>query len=238
MKFALPDQLPKGVSEIDGLRRQVGVEIDVFKARRLAKDTFSHADADRLEYLMDSRQKINAVDRARIARHESGHAVMSVLIGGQVVTAETYPAGFTDDQGRNGYCDYLPGNVAVRESEHLIAAAGAVAEAVWEHGPRATHQQIEARLVGSHDAERLRLRSVTASSARSESPVSEALPLVLRCWPAIESLATVLDDRGEISHKHVVKALGLSNDHTLHPFELSSIRAGMRGVRVSGAASR
>ena len=63
-----------------------------------------------------------------------------------------------------------------------------------------------------------------------DSPVAEVMPLVLRCWPAIESLAAELDERREISHKHVVEALGLSSDHTRHPFELNNIHAGLRHV--------
>lgn len=54
--------------------------------------------------------------------------------------------------------------------------------------------------------------------------------MVRRCWPAVASLAAQIEERGEISHKHVVKALGLSNNHDMHPFELSNIRSGLRVV--------
>ena len=138
MKFALPDQLPKGVAELDGLRKQAGLEIAVFKARRDARQTFSDGDVARLVYLVGGRAAIDAVDSSRLARHEAAHAVVAVLVGGQVATAEVYPAGVTDTEGKGGYCQLAPWNVVVAQHEHLIAAAGAAAEAVWEHGPRAT----------------------------------------------------------------------------------------------------
>ncbi|MGH3725009.1 MAG: hypothetical protein ACRDUS_12920 [Mycobacterium sp.] len=230
MKFVLPDQLPKDVTALDGLRTQAGLEIAVFKARHAASHAFSSGDVARFEYLLSGRDKIDAVNSSRIACHEAGHSVVAVLIGGQVAAAEVFPAGVTDRDGKNGYCRYVPGNLAVAQHEHLIAAAGAAAEAVWEHGPRATHQQAQERLTGSHDAEFLRRRALTAGAAPSVSPTSEVLPLVVRCWPAIESLAAQLDERGSITHTDVTAALGLSSDQNRHGFELNNIRGGLRPI--------
>lgn len=230
MTFALPDPLPKDVAELDGLRTQACRELAVFKARHTASHEFSSQDVQRAEYLLASRDKIDAVNSARIACHEAGHAVVAVLVGGQVAAAEVFPAGVTDRDGNNGYCQYVPPNLAVQQHEHLIAAAGAAAEAVWVHGPRATHQHAEERLTGSHDAKFLRHCALTAGTARAVSPVAEVLPLLVRCWPAVESLASQLDEHGSITHADVTATLGLSPDHNRHAFELANIRSGLQPV--------
>ncbi|SHP48023.1 zinc metalloprotease [Mycobacteroides abscessus] len=229
MTFVLPDPLPKGAAELDALRTRACRELEVFKARQAASHEFSAQDVRRAEYLLSSRDKIDAVNAARMAHHEAGHAVLAVLVGGQVASAEVFPAGQTDDEGKDGYCQYIPPNLAVKQHEHLIAAAGAAAEAIWEHGPRATAQQADHRLIGS-DATFLRHCALTAGAVRTVSPITEVLPLVARCWPAIESLAARLSRHEQVSHKHVVKALGLSHDYTQHPFELNNIRSGLRAV--------
>lgn len=229
MTFVLPDPLPKDVAELDALRTQTCRELEVFKARHAAAHEFCAQDVQRAGYLLASRDKIDAVNSARMARHEAGHAVMAVLVGGQVACAEVFPAGKTDEEAKDGYCQYIPPNLAVKQHEHLIAAAGAVAEAIWEHGPRATVQQAGQRLTGS-DAKFLRHCALTDVAAHTVSPVTEVLPLVVRCWPAIESLATRLGLHEQIGHKHVVKALGLSHDYTQHPFEINNIRSGLRPI--------
>lgn len=229
MTFVLPDAMPKGTAELARLRTRVCRELAVFKARQAASHDFSAQDVQRAEYLLSSRDKIDAVNGARMAHHEAGHAVLAVLVGGQVACAEVFPAGQTDDEGKDGYCQYIPPNLAVKQHEHLIAAAGAAAEAIWEHGPRATAQQADQRLIGS-DAKFLRHCALTAGAGRTVSPITEVLPLVARCWPAIESLAAHLSRHEQVSHKHVVKALGLSHDYTQHPFELNNIRSGLRAI--------
>jgi len=96
VKFALPDRLPKGVEDLDRLWKQAGLEIEVFKARRAARETFSESDVARLEYLLAGRDKIDAVNSSRLAVHGSGHAVASVLVDGMVDAVEVYPPGVTD----------------------------------------------------------------------------------------------------------------------------------------------
>lgn len=236
MTFVLPNQLPKGATELDALRTQACRELAVFRARQAAAHEFTVQDVQRVEYLLASRDKIDAVNSARIARHEAGHAVLAVLVGGQVACAEVFPADHTDAEGKDGYCQYIPPNLAVKQHEHLIAAAGAAAEAVWEHGPRATVQQADQRLIGG-DAKFLRHCALMAAVAHTVSPVAQVLPLVVRCWPAIESLATRLGLHEQISHKHVVKALGLSHDYTQHPFEINNIRSGLRPIPDPRAAN-
>lgn len=232
MTFTLPDRLPKNVEQLAALRRPVCLELEAFKARHAAKQTFSEKDVERLEFLLDSRDQIDAVTSFRLAIHEAGHSVVAALVGGSVDVAEVYPAGVTDRDGRNGYCRYLPANVAVAQHEHLIAAAGVVAECVWEYG-RPSNWQVEARLAGSrHDAEFLRRHALTAGVGISE-PLRGVAPMVRAGWHAIESLAARLHEHGQIAHTDVVTALGLSNDRNLHSFELANIRAGIRMVSRS-----
>lgn len=237
MKFALPDQLPKSLAELDGLRNQADSEIAVFKARHAAEDTFVEADVERLEHLCAAIDQIDvarpdAAVRSRLARHEAGHAVMAVLAGGQVATAEVFSEPVTDPDGwsKGGECQCAPMNLAVEQQQPLIAAAGACAEAVWEHGEQASSRHVDELLAGQKDGQFLRRWALTAGVAPSNSVVYEVLPLVRRCWPAIESLAVQIEEHGEISHKHVVKALGLSSNHELHPFELANIRANLRPI--------
>ncbi|WP_016889711.1 hypothetical protein [Mycobacteroides abscessus] len=230
MTFVLPDPLPKGAAELDALRTRACRELEVFKARQLAAHEFTVYDVQRVEYLLASRDKIDAVMRSRLSRHEAGHAAMAVLMGGQVASAEVLPIGTTDDDGRRGVCHWLPTNFAVKQRRHLVVAAGCCAEAVWEHGTQASVAHVDAKLAGKRDGEFLRHWALSNSSPSSSSPTSEALPLVRRIWPAIESLATRIEEHGEISHKHVVRALGLSHDYNRHAFELNSIRSGLRPI--------
>lgn len=131
VKFALPDQLPKSVAELDVVRNRAGLEIGVFTARQAAGQEFTEQDVDRLEYLLDSCDKIDAVVRTRVAHHEAGHAALAVLMGGQVATAEVFPKPVTRGDGRTGRgeCQALM-DVVVEQQQHVIPAAGPVAEAV------------------------------------------------------------------------------------------------------------
>ena len=61
MKFdKLPDQLPATVTELSVLESAITAEIRVFQARAEAKDEFSAEESERLEYLLDSRDKVTA----------------------------------------------------------------------------------------------------------------------------------------------------------------------------------
>ncbi|OMC10801.1 hypothetical protein A5735_16790 [Mycolicibacter heraklionensis] len=164
--------------------------------------------------------------------HEAAHAVVAALYGAELAYAEVYPFGM---EGRptdsGGQCVMAPWNVAVAQQEALIAAAGPVAEAVMLHGRRPSGAHIEARFAGGGRSDGDRIRRLEPEAGWSRSPASEVLPLVVRCWPAICALAVRINSGRETRHKHVVAALGLSsNDYTRHPFELSSIRAGLRAV--------
>lgn len=171
--------------------------------------------------------------RLRHAVHEAAHATIGVLCGGQVAFAEVYPAG-TEGRpaGSEGICEMTAQfwTLPVAQREALIAAAGPVAEAVFLHGPQPTSTQIDARFIGGDGSDGDRIRKIELAHGPDTSPTTEALRLVLRCWPAICALAVRIDEGRETGHRHVVDALGLSSDYTRHPFELSSIRAGLRTV--------
>lgn len=72
MKFTLPDQLPATVAELDALAAQANKEIAVLQARHNAGEVLSTDDADRLEYLIDSRDKVDA-ERATVAAADQAH---------------------------------------------------------------------------------------------------------------------------------------------------------------------
>ena len=71
-KFTLPDQLPATVAELDELANQARAEIAVIQARHAAGEELSGEDTDRLEYLLDSRDQVDAA-RTRVAADEQAH---------------------------------------------------------------------------------------------------------------------------------------------------------------------
>ncbi len=264
MNFTMPDQLPSSVAELDALTAQATAEINVFSARVGANDSFTHADARRLEYLLASRddlweaaisldnpspaaasleakprQGFQLSERLAHAGHEAGHAVIAVLLGGEVDTAEVFrleqgaPIVHRDGRQLNGHCQVVPLTTVTEARRHLVAAAGPVAEAIARFGPSPTPAQIHQVLAGQPDFDELRRYALTAGAYASD-PVREVLPLVLRCWPAIVQLAVQMDDGRAVTHADVAAALGLSADRSLHGFECANIRAGLRSV--GGAA--
>lgn len=165
-----------------------------------------------------------------VAAHEAGHAVVSVLVGGQIDHAEVLRGGpRTDPRGRAGFCRQHFGLVAGQRRGEMFAA-GTAAQAVALYGPRPTLAQLEA-LLAHNSGDREELRRLNFASGESVvTSVQEVLPLVLRVWPSIAKLAVDLDARGSIGHADVTAALGLSGDRARHPFELANIRSGLRKV--------
>lgn len=178
--------------------------------------------------------ELSAQEQFALACHEAGHAVMHVLAGGQIVSAEVFSDGGRGrSDGMGGQCQYAPYDLATRQREYEFIAGGGVAQAVALFGRKPTDAQINHFLSLSPDGKQLRQLSIDTNVLRS--PERDVLPLVLRCWPAIEQLAARIG-RGPILHKHVVEAMGLSSDHGRHPFEINSIRAGLRRVPASKRA--
>lgn len=167
------------------------------------------------------------------AVHEAGHAVIAVLHGAQVYVSETAatrgsPIAAPGGVHAVGWTRYLPFDVAIEQSKYLVTAAGPAAEAVIRSGPNPTAAQLEAVLHGP-DRDQLRRAVLTASIGHPAAAVHEVMPMVLRVWPAIAGLACEIDQRA-VRDVDVVKALGVSSDPGQRAFELSNIRAGMRGV--------
>jgi len=169
-----------------------------------------------------------SVSNLRTAVHEAAHAAVGVLCGAEIDRAESFAPGMKLSNGAQGYCRYQPFGVEAEQRQPLIAAAGAVAEAILLHGRAPTAGQVEAVLAESgSDAEDLHRMSL-ARCERSD-PMA-ALPLVLRLWPAITALTIQLEQTGVIHHSDVTAALGLSKDKARHGFELANIRSGLREI--------
>lgn len=227
MKFSLPDPLPRQAAELRRLSAQVEAEINVFRARQAARHEFGVADLDRAKYLVAGRKAIMAAERFDWAVHEAGHAVLATLVGGRVKTAEITAGGprpTADGMLQHGSCD-CEFDLVTEPSRPLVAAAGILAQAVHQHGPRPTSGQILALTVGTGDEKELRRLALTAGSP--PMPTQEVLPLVIRCWQPIVKLANQIHQRGPVTHEDVAKALGLSQDPGLHAFEIANIRAGI-----------
>jgi hypothetical protein len=116
-----------------------------------------------------------------------------------------------------------------------IAAAGAVAAAVFHHGPRPTLRQVEAQLEGS-DREELRLESLSSLQPLS-TPLTEVLPAVLRCWSAVSGLAKDLYLGREISHADVCAALGLTDGGGSGSVGLAMVEVAARRAANTGIAT-
>lgn len=131
---------------------------------------------------------------ARRSGSQAGHAVASVILGPGIERAMLTPnnrhhAGFTE-HNRLDALGLHP----------LITAAGPMAEARHQFGPRPTQQQMSALLdVNSHDY-------ATQRTSGTPSP-TDAAPLLEGCWPAVVELAQVLDQRGEVYEEDVIRAL-------------------------------
>lgn len=229
MKFAMPAQLPTRLVELNGLREQAEAEIAVFRARVAADHEFSEQDVDRLRYLVDGEKAITAAMFTHIAEHEAGHAVMAVIGGGRVEKAVVFTRPRKGGgQTSFGRCDCSPFDLVVDQRRHHVLAAGVLAEAVAKHGRRPSVAQIEELLAGTED--HAELTRFARTSGGPVVPTETVLPLVLRCWPAIASLAGRMRGGGSITHDDVTAALGLSLDPAAHPYELAAIRSGLRSV--------
>jgi hypothetical protein len=171
---------------------------------------------------MSRRDQLTDDDWQRIALavHEAGHAVVGVLYGATIERAALA------DDGTDGQCEFTAASFGPtpRAYRSHIAAAGAVAAAVFHHGPRPALRQIEAQLEGS-DREELRLASLSSLQS-CPAALTEALPVVLRCWGAIGEVAATLALGDEIGHADVCVALGLTDCGGPGSFELAIIRSG------------
>ncbi len=156
-----------------------------------------------------------------LAIHEAAHAVVGTIYG-----AKVDHAALADDNA-DGLCRFTNTITAAtpRQYRSQIAAAGAVATAVFTHGPRPRLHHID-RLLGPGDRRELRLAAL-ANAAPFDSPILAVTPIIRRCWPAISDLAATLALEGTIRHRDVCAALGLSAHPDRAGFELACIRSRM-----------
>jgi hypothetical protein len=159
---------------------------------------------------MTSREELTDVYRQRIAFavHEAGHAVACVALSGRVHKA------FLDDRPRTEF-DVMP---AGREPE--VTYAGPWAQARWSLGRRP----------GPGDMYRILAANQSDAKALCASGDPEmgggVVPLLDRCWPAVEALAKQLFRQGEVTHSDVCAALGLTDDGGPGSLGLALIRSG------------
>lgn len=170
---------------------------------------------------MGSRQTRADADRRRTAFHEAGHAVASVIYGPGIERAVLTPrnphyGGFTVHQ-RPDFAELHP----------HITAAGPMAEARHRFGQRPTMRQWWAVL----DKNTSDYKALTAAGG-TPSP-SDIAPLLDRVWPAVERLAEVLNERGEIGEGDVLRALRVPPGAEGGRY-INELRSGYRAVPREG----
>lgn len=155
-----------------------------------------------------------------LAVHEAAHAVVGAIYGATIdavtLTADT----------STGSCDFTAESFGASAAAFRprIAAAGAVAAAMFHHGPRPTPHQMDAHLHGP-DREELRAAAF-ASMQPMSAPLTAVRPIVRQCWSAIVELATGLCFGDQIGHTEVCSALGLRDRGRSGSAELAMIRDG------------
>lgn len=145
------------------------------------------------------------------AFHEAGHAVAAVVLGGRVHKAVL---------GDNPHTEY---DVLPEHHVPSIAYAGPWAEARLLRGHRLGPRDIHRVLVGTSDGREL-------CAAGGPAAALGVVPLLERCWPAVEWVAAELLVTGQVGHTDVCAALGLTGDGGPGSFELANLRAGLRVV--------
>ncbi len=158
--------------------------------------------------------------RIDVCRHESGHAITAVVLGGVLQSATV-----TDGE-RQGNTIGRPTGLTTLDSmppgsEAAIAYAGPWSQARGRAGRRPTMRELWAVLDtgGRRDHDAL----CAAGGTHSGSDIE---PLLTRCWSAVEKAAARLFRDGCICHDDVVAALGLSTDPEIRATELAMIRSG------------
>lgn len=164
-------------------------------------------------------------ERIGLAAHEAGHAVVGVVYGATIDQA-SLTASLTAD-GSRGVCSFEADSfeASARAYRSHIAAAGAVAAAMFHHGPRATWHQIDDHLHGP-DRDELRAAAFGGYGQPMSAPLTAVRPLVQRCWTPIVKLATEMYFGRSIGHDDVCTALGLTDDGGPYSRELHRIRHG------------
>lgn len=157
-----------------------------------------------------------------LAVHEAGHAVVGTIYG-----AKLDHAALADDNA-DGLCRFTGASFGATPNRYRpeIAAAGAVAAAVFTHGPRPRLHQVE-QLLGPDDRRELHLAAL-ANGGPISGPIMAVMPVVTRCWDSISELAATLALDGEIVHRDVCTALRLSVDPDRAAFQIAILRSALR----------
>jgi hypothetical protein len=153
---------------------------------------------------------ITATDLAT-AYHEAGHACAATLLGGKVGRSVL---------GKTPRTEY---EVLPERCAPWITYAGPYCEAHCLHNRRFSARELHRALAGTSDEKAL----IAAGGVHLGSGVT---PLLERCWPAVEAVAVELLVTGQVDHRDVCAALGLSDDGGPGSFELACIRSGLRAV--------
>ena len=166
--------------------------------------------------------------------HEAGHAVAGVLLGGQVHVAAV------GDKNTVPGTDGSTGFVAISPTRRdSMVYSGPWAETRWLAGRCPRSDEVQQKLACGRGHAHSDHSALTASGAAVFDLHAQMGGLMERCWPAVVTVAKQLVRSGEVGHKDVCTALGLTVGRPdLHAFELNNIRAGLRNVPASAAARR
>jgi hypothetical protein len=164
-------------------------------------------------------------ERARIdlSFHEASHCVAGVLNGGVLESATVIDG----KRGKSGVVSVprgettFAGGTLPKTRHAMVAAAGPFGEGRGRLGRRPNAVELRRLLDGGS----CRDREVLVAAGGSHSG-DEVMPLLERCWGAVESVAGLLHRTGKASHSDVLRALSLSDDAATRQLEVALIRSG------------
>lgn len=152
--------------------------------------------------------------------HEAAHAVAGVCWGAALRNAVASDGKVTGSQGRTYFSDRPHG----RDAE--IAYAGPWAQAKFQAGGRRpTSAQMYAVFDGPGCEDH------AALTAAGGAHLGQGVTLLIeRCWPAVQTLARQLNDKGEVFEADVLAALGITDGGGATSVQLALLRSNMRTV--------
>lgn len=192
----------------------------LFVARWLAMlcalaPAFPPIDREHGDHRMTTRTPATPQDRAATLAHECGHALAAVVLGGSRMIRAEVPLR-PDAHGRTGWCVFSEAVPEHRRAE--IAYAGPWCESRWRarRTPRLADVHAVLAAAGCRDH---------ASLIASGDPLPRHIePTLERLWPAVFSLAQVMNHR-PVGRSDVLHALGGLTEETA-ALAFANIRAG------------
>jgi hypothetical protein len=143
----------------------------------------------------------------RLCFHESGHAVIGAVFGGELRQAVVGGGRVTGLSGVTNFDD-----MAIARHP-TTALAGPWAEARWLAGGRPSPRDLDAVLAAGGRKDR---DALTAAGAAVPDVVGELSGLGERCWPAVVKVAKRLYRDGEVFHEQVCDALSIPETGNAH----------------------